>query len=579
MSKSSTTPTKGGGTGNRDEYRFEEALLDTIKDATDIVALVQRRVELKKAGGTFKGLCPFHKEKSPSFTASPTRQTYHCFGCGVHGDAFRWLMEAEGMSFVDAVRSLAQQAGIAVPAYNPAGTQRDEPLYSAMSRAAQFYTEALSSPKGRGVMRYLTEQRGLTEETIRAFGLGAAFDTLPSDDQDAQEKAGLLARREDGSLRPFFFKRVLFPIRDRRGRPIAFGGRTLAEGGLPKYLNSPETPLFAKSRALYGLFEARKSIQETRQVVVVEGYFDKVMLHQHGLANVVATCGTALTDQHVKTLMAIADRIVFCFDGDSAGRNAADRALERVLPVIDDDLTIVFSFLPEGEDPDTFVQENGPEAMQALWDRGQPLSEVMCNNFTAAPGSALEERAALSKEARRVLGAITNAPALQALLAVEIGRRIGISLTLNEPKGQKAEVAEASASPSRRQPQEPSARTPQPSSTEHKLVIVPVVKALLSFPEKVSELPSALRDTPVIGAIARLLEKHGDVDCVLDAVRGDKTLFDYVNQLANGAINDRAVRKPDSIRTVFEAAAQVYSKLQRTAASDREADHGSEPPP
>ncbi len=577
MSKSSTTSTHGT---NRDEHRFDQALLDRIKDATDIVQLVQKSVELKKAGTTYKGLCPFHTEKSPSFTASPSRQTYHCFGCGVHGDAFKWLMETEGLTFVEAVRALARDTGIALPEFKPEAGESAEPLYAAMSKAAQFYADALFSPQGRGVHRYLTEKRGLTEETIRFFGLGAAFDTLPIDDQDAQERAGLLVKRDGGSLRPFFYKRVLFPIRDRRGRPIAFGGRTLTDGGQPKYLNTSETPLFNKGRELYGLYEAKKRIRETHQVVVVEGYFDKAMLHQHGLTNVVATCGTALTEEHVKTLMTLADRIVFCFDGDTAGRNAADRALERMLPLIDDEHTVSFAFLPEGEDPDTYVQDNGAPAMEALWERGQPLSQVLCAQFTPASGAALEERAGLSKEAGRVLGTITQAPALQGLLAAEIGRRIGIPIAANAPKASpRADGARPGAAAQRVvEPAPGRPRTPQPSSTEHKLVVVPVVKALLSFPGKASELPEVLRQSPVIGALAALLEKHRDVDLVLDAVRGDKTLFDYVNHLANGAINDRAVRKPDSIRTVFEAAAQVYSKLQRTAASDREADSGNEPP-
>jgi DNA primase len=364
----------------------------------DIVEIVGRSVELKRAGSTWKGLCPFHGEKSPSFTVSPSRQTYHCFGCGVHGNAVGFLIEQHGMGFVDAVRDLAQQAGLAVPeeASQPGEReeaarqkQKQQTLGDVLARAAEGYRRQLKG--NERAIAYL-KGRGLSGEVAARFGLGYASDSwrglasvFPSYDDPLLEESGLViahadAPREDASGAPGsgkrydrFRDRIMFPIRSVQGAVIGFGGRVL-DRGEPKYLNSPETPVFSKGRELYGLFEARTAIRQRGHALVVEGYMDVVALAQAGFENAVATLGTACTAEHVQKLVRFTDSVVFSFDGDAAGRRAAGRALEASLPHAVDTRTFRFLFLPAEHDPDSFVREHGAQAFDEAIERAVPLS-------------------------------------------------------------------------------------------------------------------------------------------------------------------------------------------------------------
>ena len=363
----------------------------------DIVEVVGRSVELKRAGSTWKGLCPFHGEKSPSFTVSPSRQTYHCFGCGVHGNAVGFLIEQHGMGFVDAVRDLAQQAGLTVPEMAGAPGEREEAarlkqkqltLSDVLARAAEGYRRQLKTSER--AIAYL-KGRGLSGEIAARFGLGYATDSwrglasvFASYDDPLLEESGLVIVHRRGTAGDDvdapagkrydrFRDRIMFPIRSVQGSVIGFGGRVL-DRGEPKYLNSPETPVFSKGRELYGLFEARTAIRQRGYALVVEGYMDVVALAQADFENAVATLGTACTAEHVQKLVRFTDSVVFSFDGDAAGRRAAGRALEACLAHAVDTRTFRFLFLPAEHDPDSFVREQGAAAFEESVARAVPLS-------------------------------------------------------------------------------------------------------------------------------------------------------------------------------------------------------------
>lgn len=376
-----------------------QSFIQDLLSRVDIVDVVGRYVQLKKGGANFMGLCPFHNEKSPSFTVSPTKQFYHCFGCGAHGTAIGFLIEYSGLGFVDAVKDLAQNVGMALPENDdklpPA--QRAEhqakslALSEAMTRACDFYRHQLRAAPH--AVNYL-KGRGLTGEIAAKFGLGYApegWDSLrtvfPDYEDSALAESGLVIDRtdEEGANRKRYDRfrdRIMFPIRNAKGQVIGFGGRVLDKGE-PKYLNSPETPLFQKGSELYGLFEARQAIREAGYALVTEGYMDVVALAQLGFPQAVATLGTACTPIHVQKLLRQTDHVIFSFDGDSAGRRAARRALDASLPHVNDNKVIKFLFLPTEHDPDSYVRELGAEAFEQQVRDAMPLSQFLIREVTA----------------------------------------------------------------------------------------------------------------------------------------------------------------------------------------------------
>ena len=391
-----------------------ESFIQDLLARVDIVELIDKQVPLKKAGANYAACCPFHNEKSPSFTVSPSKQFYHCFGCGAHGTAIGFLMEYQGLGFVDAIKDLASHAGLQVPeddrrsggfAPSPGGNTRG--LVDVMTRAAQYYKERLKhSPNA---VEYL-KNRGLTGEIAAKFGIGYAPDDwqhLASvfPDYAAAEllAAGLVIDNESGRRYDRFRDRIMFPIINAKGEVIAFGGRVLGQGE-PKYLNSPETPLFEKGRELFGLPQARQALRDTNTAVVVEGYMDVVALAQHGVGNALATLGTATTTTHVKKLLRQVDRVVFCFDGDNAGRKAAWRALENALEALADNKSLGFVFLPEKDDPDSFVREHGREAFERRITEATPLSDFLLRELQQRCDlSSSEGKAKLIYEAKPLL--------------------------------------------------------------------------------------------------------------------------------------------------------------------------------
>jgi len=406
----------------------------------DIVEVVGRGVALRKAGANYQGLCPFHAEKTPSFTVSPTKQFYHCFGCGAHGSAIGFVMEQSGLSYVEAIGELAESVGLTVPQESPrAGQSRAAPdLLEILAAAEKFYRSRLRDSER--AIEYL-RGRGLTGETAARFGIGYAPEqwrgleaAVPDYDCVELVTSGLViegeADSEGGRRKRYdrFRDRVMFPIRNPRGKTIGFGGRVLGSGE-PKYLNSPETPVFSKGRELYGLFEGRDELRRSNLAIVVEGYMDVVMLAQHGVGNAVATLGTATTPEHVRKLLRLVDRVVFSFDGDAAGRKAAWRALEASLPQASDTKAIEFVFLPEGHDPDSFVRAFGAAGMDTAVAAATPLSALLIGELSGQVdlGTA-EGRAHLQALARPLLSQL-SAPGLRLQLIHRIAELARISVT------------------------------------------------------------------------------------------------------------------------------------------------------
>ncbi len=362
-----------------------QSFIQDLLNRVDIVDVVERYVKLKRAGANYVACCPFHGEKTPSFTVSQSKQFYHCFGCSAHGTAIGFIMEYNGSGFVDAVKELAQSVGMKVPEeVRSERTQRraeeGDDLHGVLLQAAQFYRAQLK--EAPHAVAYL-KGRGLSGEIAKRFGIGYAPDgwqglaaAFPDYNAKALVTAGLVKSSEEGKRYDVFRDRIMFPIVDVRGNVIGFGGRVLGDGE-PKYLNSPETPVFEKGRELYGLYQARRAIRDAGRIIVVEGYMDVVALAQSGVEYAVATLGTATTPTHVQKLLRQTDEIVFCFDGDAAGRRAAWRALENSLGHLVDGKQVRFLFLPQGEDPDTYVRKEGKAAFEALFDKAVPLSQFL----------------------------------------------------------------------------------------------------------------------------------------------------------------------------------------------------------
>jgi DNA primase len=417
--------------------RIPRQFIEELVLRTDIVDVIDARVPLKKAGKDYKACCPFHQEKTPSFTVSPDKQFYHCFGCGAHGTAIGFLMEYERLSFVEAVEDLAKRAGLEIPHEARASSEPEAgvDLPELMREAARFYRSQLREhPQAVRVVEYL-KGRGITGEIANEFGLGYApegWDNLvralgkDAASGEALVRAGLAAKKEGGGYYDRFRNRVMFPIHDHRGRIVGFGGRVIGKDE-PKYLNSPETPLFHKGRELYGLFRAREALKREGKVLVVEGYMDVVALAQFGIDNAVATLGTATTRDHLERLYRYVPEIVFCFDGDRAGREAAWRALENALPSMQDGRQASFLFLPEGEDPDSLVRKEGPEAFVARLKAAVPLTDVLFGRLTGQVDlTRLDGRARLVELARPLLSKFPLG-ALRQLMLERLGQLSQIS--------------------------------------------------------------------------------------------------------------------------------------------------------
>ncbi len=468
-----------------------QSFIADLLNRVDIVDVVGRYVQLKKGGANFQGLCPFHSEKSPSFTVSPTKQFYHCFGCGAHGTAIGFLIEYSGMGFVDAVKDLAQNVGMVVPeqddkippAQRAAQQQQSMALSDAMSKANEFYRAQLRlAPLA---IAYL-KGRGLTGEIAARFALGyspSGWDGLkavfPEYENPVLVEAGLIIQNvdEDGKRTKRydrFRERVMFPIRNTKGQVIAFGGRIMDQGE-PKYLNSPETPLFSKGSELYGLFEARQAIRDAGYVLVTEGYMDVVALAQMGFPQAVATLGTACTTTHVQKLLRQTDTVIFSFDGDKAGRRAARRALEACLPHVSDDKTIKFLFLPAEHDPDSYIREYGAQAFEQQVHEAMPLSQFLLREAAGEHDlTSPEGRARVQFDAK---------PLLQAMPPTSLRLQIvrGLATMTQSTPGEIEQLFELAKPVAANKVAPPKSRREQPVGLELKLIRVVLTHPTLAL--------------------------------------------------------------------------------------------------
>ena len=442
--------------------------VDDLIARADIVEVLGRRIQLKKAGREFKACCPFHDEKTPSFTVSPSKGFYHCFGCGAHGTALGFLMDHDHMSFVEAVESLAGSMGIEVPreeGQRPA--RRYDELFSLMGEIERFYQQELRSHDD--AVAYL-KKRGIDGATALRYGIGyapAGWDSVlkkfgtSKEAEDRLLAVGQIIRKDSGSHYDRFRDRIMFPIRDSRGRCIGFGGRVMGDEQ-PKYLNTSDTVLFHKRQELYGLYEARQALRNIERLVVVEGYMDVVGLARHGIEYAVATLGTATTDEHLNRLLRISDEVVFCFDGDRAGRDAAWKALETSLPHIREGRQLRFVFLPDGQDPDSFVQAEGAGAFEGALSEGMALSNFLIGELSSKVDlDSVDGRARLAELARPLLGRIPQG-VYKELLTEELAESVGLSagkleaiLSNSEPKSAK-KTTQKSRGSRRAHPNKPS---------------------------------------------------------------------------------------------------------------------------
>ncbi|NID17429.1 DNA primase [Luteibacter yeojuensis] len=480
--------------------RIPDNFIDELLTRVDIVDVIERRVPLKKAGREWTACCPFHNERSPSFYVSPQKQFFHCFGCGAHGSAIKFIMDYDRLEFPDAIEELAQSVGMKVP-YE--GGRDDKPredrsdLYTLLDEAASFYQRELgNSPEARAYI----DRRGLDDETVKRFRIGwapAGFDgvmkALGTTDRRRQllNEAGMVASNERGNRYDRFRERVMFPILDRRGRVIAFGGRVLSSEQSPKYLNSPETPLFHKGRELFALWQVKQAHQHLTRIMVVEGYMDVIALHQAGLPIAVATLGTATTPEHAEVLFRAAPDVYFCFDGDRAGRQAAWRALESILPRMRDGRQAHFLFLPDGEDPDTLVRKEGKDGFEQRMKNAMPMSEYFFEELGRdVDTSRIDGKARLAERARPLIAKLPDG-AFRDLMAQELQRRTGARAVLDaEP--------------------EPARKLPARPANVQRSLVRSAITLLLAQPSLAEDVeppyPFLRLDRPGVGLLAELID-------------------------------------------------------------------------
>ncbi|WP_277966935.1 DNA primase [Pantoea trifolii] len=418
--------------------RIPRIFINDLLARTDIVDIIDARVKLKKQGKNYHACCPFHNEKTPSFTVSGEKQFYYCFGCGAKGNAIDFLMNHDRLEFVESVEELATLQGLEVPyeaGNGPSQMERHQrqSLYQLLDGLNGFYQQSLRNPQAQSAQNYLAT-RGLSQEVIDHFAIGyapAGWDNAlkrfgqQKDDRESLMEAGMLVSNDSGRTYDRFRDRVMFPIRDKRGRVIGFGGRVLGND-TPKYLNSPETPIFHKGRQLYGLYEAQKNHPQPTRLLVVEGYMDVVALAQFGIDYAVASLGTSTTAEHVQLLYRSTDTVICCYDGDRAGREAAWRTLETALPYMNDGRQLRFMFLPDGEDPDTLVRKEGKEAFEARMEQATPLSTFLFDSLM--PQVDLSTRDGKTKLATLALPLISQIPGetLRIYMRQTLGNKLGI---------------------------------------------------------------------------------------------------------------------------------------------------------
>ncbi|MCP4128417.1 MAG: DNA primase [Gammaproteobacteria bacterium] len=555
--------------------------IDDLIDRVDIVDLINGRVQLKKTGRDYQACCPFHDEKTPSFTVSREKQFYHCFGCGAHGTAVGFLMEYDNMGFVDAIEELAQQQGLEVPREGGHSSGPDlRPLYETLEHTTSFYGQQLRKhPQAQQAVAYLKE-RGLSGEIAAEFGVGYAppgWDNLIN--QLGSDKEGLerlrvtgMISEPDGKCYDRFRNRIMFPIRDRRGRVIAFGGRVLGDDK-PKYLNSPETPIFHKGRELYGLYEAHQALRKIQQLLVVEGYMDVVALAQFGIRYAVATLGTATTNEHMEQLFRVTHKVIFCYDGDRAGREAGWKALKTTLPLMRDGREARFLFLPDGEDPDTLIRKEGTEAFTQRIDNATPLSQFMFDRLseevdTSEPGG----RARLAELAKPLISTLPKG-VFRDILQQQLNAIVGLDTSHIMGTTEQTQTRKRQINPH-------SSHKPMPLVRRAITILLqhPQLALLQGLPEKWRELDST--GTNLLGKLLELVQNHPNLKSaqLIERWRGTDE-YPHLNKLSatdlllpeqgiEGEFRDTLIAIEQQIRT--DELNQLLEKAKTATLQDQE---------
>lgn len=532
--------------------------IDELLTRVDIVDIIDSHVNLKRAGRDFKACCPFHDEKSPSFTVSQNKQFYHCFGCGAHGTAISFLMDYSGMDFVDAVEELASRAGIQVPREEGdfSKTRDNAELYELMELVVRHFCKQLrESPDAQRAVDYL-KQRGLSGELAKEFEIGFAppgwdhlLNALGTSEASKQRlsQIGMTLEKDNGGYYDRFRDRIIFPIRDQRGRAIGFGGRVLDDDSLPKYLNSPETPIFHKGRELYGLFQARHQLKDMQRIYIVEGYMDVLALAQYGIRNVVASLGTAVTENHLERLYRVCPQIIFCFDGDSAGQKAAWRAMEIALPLLKEGRQIHFMFMPDGDDPDTYVKKHGREKFE---DASQyvPLSDYLIDKFRQ--DTHLESREGMGQLVDGVVPLVSKLPAgaLRELLIKDIAKLSDMDI-----ESLKSLIEQKQIPVKKPQPQHHVSTNI--STKEHSTLLAGAISLLLQNPELGKAVEADVLDgidtqgVEFLRDLLILVHQRPEISCagILEHWRDSK----YEKRLKELSVRDNLLTEPADIQNRF----------------------------
>ncbi|NNC96637.1 MAG: DNA primase [Gammaproteobacteria bacterium] len=534
--------------------------IDEILARADIVDIVGSRVQLRKAGKEYKACCPFHDEKTPSFTVSPDKQFYHCFGCGENGTALGFLMAYDHLGFVEAIEELAQRMGMQVPRDERASRQQSQmkPLHVTMEKIAQFYQEQLKQDEA--AKSYL-KARGLTGKIAADYRVGSvanAWDSVmtrfgKSDaDKSRLKTLGMLSENDKGKVYDRFRGRIMFPIRDSRGRIVGFGGRVLQNDDKgAKYLNSPETPLFHKSKELYGLYEAKQANRHLERIVVVEGYMDVIALAQHGVSYAVATMGTATTTEHVQILFRTCDKVIFCFDGDRAGRKAAWKALENALPVLREGRALMFLFLPDGHDPDSFVREFGQTRFEQELDKATPLSEFLFGHLSEDLNmDHLDARASLAERAKPLINKIPQG-VYRDLMLGRLAELVGTDVKQLQQRLIKPNGKSTNSRPSQRGGTKSAGRSDQRGG-----LVRQALSYLLQYPalaQNFDHIESLSEDQPGVKMLVNVLEVlHAEPDLNTPALLERFREHPHASALNKLVTRELILETEDAARAEFE---------------------------
>jgi DNA primase len=551
--------------------RIPQSFLDEVLARTDLVEVIDSRVPLKKSGHNYSACCPFHNEKTPSFNVNQDKQFFHCFGCGISGNAISFLMEYDRLEFLDAVDDLASKLGLEIPRdASKTEVPGSSDLYDLMAEASQYYQQLLRKKADDGKAIAYLQKRGLSGEVARDFGLGFASDKWDGllnslgGSADRQQKlvdTGMVIKKDTGKCYDRFRDRVMFPIRDRRGKVIAFGGRVIDQGE-PKYLNSPETPIFHKGRELYGLFEARQANRKLKNILIVEGYMDVVALAQFDIRNAVATLGTATNDFHLQQLFRVVNDLIFCFDGDKAGSAAAWKALEIALPLIRGDRLVRFMFLPDGEDPDTMVRAIGKEAFVEKQNQATPLSQFMFEHLAKESNlDSVDGRSSYVARVKKYLEKVTD-PILQELLITELGERVHLS---SEKLATAMDIKQTSAIRNIKKPSgKPKTMTPMRM----------VIGLLVQQPNLAGEVTDtewlehvSQPGAPLLKSMLEMLQKspHLTTGALIENWRGQ----DEYQQLMTLASWEHLITEQDKVVTIFcDAIEKLFIEIRHLRLSD-----------